>query len=323
MNNPEKKSEQQAREMLESALTPGERLQAYTNGSIAIDFLSKTFFLGLTMDRLILVPYKRSKQSGPVLSIWRENIQSIKLPVFGGRLKVNFGVNELQISISKRQWRRRAKELVETHNQLPQPRPPREPEEMKNRIIQQAQTFHDLGFLRAATEEIEKLQHDPLHAADPETQRITKQFAEERLAVRVGAGLLFVNVGISAVLMGLFALCGLLAESYTTIIFFIPAIIDIMIGINLWKGVSQQWKAWAILRAVFGFLFLGFLFLSQGRIIDFVAQASLSTSIVITLTGKSERYRTWLAVGIYSIGYIGIFVVTFIMNLISGVVQGL
>ncbi len=62
MNNPEKENERQAREMLESALMPGERLQAYTSGAIAVVYFSKTYHIGLTMDRLILVPYKRDKK---------------------------------------------------------------------------------------------------------------------------------------------------------------------------------------------------------------------------------------------------------------------
>ncbi len=231
-------------------------------------------------------------------------------------------MDELQITLRTRYWRRRAKEFTETHTQLPQPKIPREPEELKNRLIQQAQALHDLGFLRAANAEIEKLQRDPTHAADPETQRITHQFAEERLAIRVGAGFLFINVAIAASLMGLFALCGLLSEAPATLLLVLPAIIDVLIGINLWKGTSRQWQGWAVLRAVLGIVFLGIALLGQGQTVDFITQTSYCAAIIIVLTGESSRKRTWLAVGVYSIGYLGVFVLSFIMSFISGVVQG-
>lgn len=317
MNNQENKKEQQARELLESILAPGEKLKAYISGSIAVDFLSKTYHLGLTIDRLVLVPHRRGRQSDRVLSIGRENIQSLKWSGLGGRLIVQLGKDKLQISISKRYWRRRAKDLVDTHNQLPHPKVPLEPEVRKSRIIHQAQSFHDLGFLRTAIAEIEKLQRDPSNAADSEVQQIRQQFNEARLAVRVGAGFLFINTGIGAALIGLITLCGSISEAPGTLMFIVPAAIDIMIGINLWKGTSRQWQAWAVLRAVLGFLFYGIFHLSQGQILDFVLQTTLCASIFIVLTGESNRNRTYLAIGVYGIGYLGLFILSFIIGFIS------
>jgi len=321
MSEQENSNDLQAREVLETTLTPGERLQAYTSGSMTVEFFSKTYHLGLTMDRLILLPHKRGRQSGRVISIQRENIESLKWSGFGGSLRIKFGMDECQISISKRHWRRRAKSLVDLHNQLPQPNILLERDEKKSRIIQQAEAFHDLGFLRSAIAEIEKLQPDPENAVDPEVQRINQQFADERLAVRVGAGFLFINIGISVVLMGLFALCSL-SESLATILLLIPAVIDIMIGINLWKGTSRQWQSWAVLRAVLSIPFYGFIFLSQGQILDFVIQTSLCASILIVLTGDSNRNRTWLAVGVFGIGFLGLVVLSLIAGFIHGFLQG-
>ena len=102
MSDQENKHERQAREMLEASLPPDEKLQAYTSRSFAVDFLSKTYHPGLTIDRHILVPYKRSQQLGPVLSIWQDTFQSLKWSGLGRRLKVKFGRDELQISIRKR-----------------------------------------------------------------------------------------------------------------------------------------------------------------------------------------------------------------------------
>ncbi len=87
---------------------------------------------------------------------------------------------------------------------------------------------------------------------------------------------------------------------------------------SLWRGRARQWETWAILRAVLGFIVFGLIVLVRGAILEFVMQAALCGSLVLVLTGESKRTRTWVAIGIYVIGYVGLLLLSFVIGFLKG-----
>jgi hypothetical protein len=147
-----------------------------------------------------------------------------------------------------------------------------------------------------------------------ESYPVYQELKDQRFSYQVGAGFLLINV-----LAGFFfALLGIISGLPVLPTIFVSAIIDILIGVNLWKGQVQPWAGWALVRAVLGAIIYGILYLGQGLYLDLFAQISFCGAIILVLTGTRDRLRAYTAIGIYTIGFLGIITVSFIYGLISG-----
>jgi hypothetical protein len=304
----ENKKEIDARQQLEAQLEPSEELLAYSGGVIVGIVSTRPIYFGLTVERFILLPLKRGKPSGQALSIWRENISSMRWSGIWDRLKIKLPKGEFSIACGKRYWKKRIKNLVEMHTEAPLPQ--HDDIMMNERRLQQAEVFQELGLIASAQAVSEGVQSSPeIESTIPSPEIL----AEKRLALRVGAGFLFVNVGVLILLSALIAAGGGSLQPNL----FISAIVDIIIGINLWRGQAHQWATWAIVRAVIGFIFFGIISLVQGAILDFLAQTAFCGSLVLVLTGNSNRNRTWVSIGIYVIGYLGVVLASFLVGFLA------
>jgi hypothetical protein len=78
MATKESKNEALTREFLSRQLVDGETLFAFTTGQIR-GATAKYYYIGLTENRIILLPYKRKKPNGQPLSILLTSIQEIKM----------------------------------------------------------------------------------------------------------------------------------------------------------------------------------------------------------------------------------------------------
>ncbi len=215
------------------------------------------------------------------------------------RLRIRLAKDTLDISSAGGYWKKRVEDLVNSHNQVPSPEP--DSTLTSHKQLEQAKTFQDLGLVASAQYAIEKIQFTPPVQVPPEVH-LANEIAEKWLALRVGAGFLLVNVGLT-----LFAIAiiiskhGMLNPGLP-----ISAVIDAAIGVNLWRGHVRQWAALAVFRAGAGLLLFGLMSLSRGDILGFVLQAAFCSSLILVLIGKGNRLKTWTAAGVFAISCLGI-----------------
>lgn len=181
MAQPETQKEQEVRILLEAQLQPEELLLAYTSGK------SHTHYhIGLTAERLLLLPVK-GKQSPPkAITIRREHIKSMKWSRLTGALMVKFNKDELQFKHTG-VWKKRAKALIETYNQTTAPLEGKLNLTTPERL-QQVQDFRRLELLNTAQETLDQaIQLDPSLVTDPAVARVQQRLFEQGLALQVGA----------------------------------------------------------------------------------------------------------------------------------------
>lgn len=304
----EDKKEAEIRQHLEAKLETGEELLAYTSGAISGFLSARSIYLGLTPRRLLLLPLEYGKPSNQASSIWRENITSLKWSGLWSRLKVCFPKDELDIACSGRHWKSLARELIDSHNEAPirQQGVPLTAQEQ----LEQVEAFRKLGLTASAQEMIQKLQLVP-ESETGSVALVLKEVVEKRLALRVGAGFLLINVGL-AILFTAFIIMG---NGRVNPALLISAVIDVAVGINLWKGRAHQWVALAVFRAVLGLGFFGLISLFQGAVLSFIAQAAFCISLVLVLAGKGRRVKTLTAIAVYIIGYLGVLLASVVMEI--------
>ena len=319
----ENRKEMEARQALEPHLAPGEQLLAYASGNV-VGATSQPYYLGLTAERLLMLPLKRGKPSGEPLSLLREVIKSLTGSGWlQYRLQIKAPQDTLTVVCAGR-WVKRAKDLVSRFAAAP-PLPITGPATAAQRSLRQARDFMNLGLLASAQQQFkDAMTAAPSLATDSVAAELQAQLAETRLALRVGAGFCFGNIGVAVVIFALLALLSQtqsLAEVFNFSLIF-SLLIDLYVGLNLWQG-KAQWRGWALARAILGLLFYGFLALSQSDWIGLVTQIAFSGSFIILLTGKSARIRTWLAVGLYVFGYLGITFGLLLFSFIRGLLRAL
>jgi hypothetical protein len=290
----ENKRETEARLALEAVLEPGEELLAFTGGAIAGAFRNEPVRLGLTPQRIILLPWKRREPKGEVIRLWREYVKSIQYSGAWDRLKLRFEGDTLTLQCGNPFWKRRAKELARLHGEMPTV--PQMGAAGKERASQVAVVLQRLGLI-AAAQGVLKGAGPTADATGPHQQYL----AEKRIALRVGAGFLLCNsalLTISAIGLTLLKM----PFSFGTIL---SAVIDVIFGVNLWKGRTEQWTNWAIIRAVLGLALFGVPALVQGQMLEFIGQAAYSSALILVLAGKATRTKTYIAAAIYLVGFLG------------------
>jgi hypothetical protein len=278
--------------------------------------------MGLTTDRLIMLPLKRGQPSGEPLSLLRETIKALTGSGWlQYRLQIKAPQDVLTVVCAGR-WVKRAKDLVSRFEAAP---PPPIASPAAQRSLRQARDFMGLGLLASAQQQFqEAVTAAPALTTDPVAAELQTQLAETRLALRVGAGFSFGNIGVAVVIFSLLALLGQtqsIGEIFNVPLIF-SLLIDFYIGLNLWQG-KAQWRSWALLRAVLGLILYGFIALSQSDWFGLMTQAAFSGSYIILLTGKSARSRTWIAIGLYVFGYLGITFGFLLFSFLQGLLRAL
>jgi hypothetical protein len=154
----------------------------------------------------------------------------------------------------------------------------------------------------------QRIQADPVIGTDPQFLSFGRSVHEFRLAFQVGA--IFYAVEI---LLSLFV-DALLKVSPNIIVLLISTVMTY----NLWIG-KKSWRGYAIFYAIVR-LFIGFyLFTAQipltTKYIIAIEVISFSASVILVLTGWSNRIRTMIASAIYVIGYIGMNVLLIVLRI--------
>lgn len=320
MTEIESRKERETRLALEVHLDADEELLAYTSGDIT-GLTARKHHIGLTAERLILLPLKRGAPSGQMYSIRRESVESLKWSgSLWPRLRIRLPKDNLNLSFRGGNWRRRARELTNVATQA-SPLPLTYSTTTSQRQLQQTRDFQGLGFFASAQHELSKaLEANPALSMDPSVVSLQGQLAEAGLALRVGAGFLFANIGVMILVTALLVILG----EEQPLEFWDSDLIgsllfDLVIGISLWRG-RTQWRPWAILRAVLGFILFGVLTLAEGGFFDLIMQAAISGSLILVLTGESKRSRTWAAIGIYAIGYLGLLGLSVLIGVVGALI---
>lgn len=177
--------------------------------------------------------------------------------------------------------------------------------------LQKADSYQRIGLNSQAQHELWQAQQlDPMIVGDPQFQALyggaaaqSEHDQSRHVAARIGAVMLFVNALINGLLAFVLLALGNAADIGGGAL--IALIVNLIIGINLWRG-KAQWQRNTLAWAAVGLLFWGIRALATHDWPDFVMQAAFSLAIFLLLTGKPARWRNVTAVVIYTVGYLGV-----------------
>lgn len=313
--------EQEIQQVLTAQLEPGEILQAYTIGKISNSngFTTDSYYVGLTPIRLILQRVKGNQLSDKPVSIRRDIIKTVKPPNFlASALQIDLLADPLTVYIRGGDWPKRAKELVE-HFGSGSALPPFDSKTLQ----QQVNDLYKLSLNATAGKVLESaLAVNSALSADPSLLESQAQAKETLWAYRAGGGFLLVTVALNLLLILIVLAFDPALAAQTSLITCVSTLIDVAIGISLIRG-QTRYRAFALFRVVAGFIVFGlFVSLSQGAYMDVLSNAAISTAFVIAVTGQSTRTRTWLAIGIYSVGLM-ILALSFVAAFVTGMMNAL
>ena len=189
--------------------------------------------------------------------------------------------------------------------------------------LQKADSYQRIGLNSQAQHELWQAQQlDPAIVGDPQFQAlyggaVTQSTHDQsrQVAARIGAVMLFIN----ALLNGFFALVlfalgnagGIGAGAL------IALIVNMFIGINLWRG-KAQWQRNTLAWAVLGLLFLGARALVAQEWSDFAMQVAFCLAMFLLLTGTPARWRNVTAIIVYTVGYLGVLGVVILIGFLRG-----
>lgn len=321
MSEKEHKKEASTREFLEPLLAESETLLEFSNGQIR-GATAQYYYIGLTENRIILLPYKRNKPNGPARSILLASIQEIKMA--RQSLKIKLISDATAIFIRGRRWRNRGRKLAETAVSLKH-----SSEHFLNRpshedLLAQSQDFYELGLIKTAQAVLGKENPENfLPTSNSLYSTLQNKIAEKMYSLRAACIILWSTLLIAILSTIIFINpqaatdMGITAEVLLAGFAF-PIAIDGIITYNLWRGHTQGgWVTWALLRAGLGAAFNGISFASEGFYLDFIAQLALAASIILVLTGKPSRTKTHIGAAIYIVGFVGITLLGFLLMRIN------
>lgn len=305
----------EVRQQLEAQLAPGEQLLAYTRGQIPGVLGARTFLLGLTRDRLILLSQKREKAGTQIHTVWRENILNLRWSPLWARFKIGLDQTTLEFAPRGGYWKRHAKHLVELFGKLPDPSQG-SIGHMTQRRLAQARDFNSLGLYSLAQSELRKLESAYSSESRPEIETLSRQLADRRFALRAAAGFLLGNAGLTVLLAGLASVGTGPMDGSQLCSFAFSALIVSYIAMSLWRGRIREGQSWAIIVAVLGVLFAASAYTADGSLLDLIMQLAFSASMLLVLIGQPKRARTLAAIALYTAGFVG----PFLLALFAGVV---
>ena len=126
----ESKAERQARELITPYLAPGETLQHFTWGGTSSTSAAwllfgvigallarrgqKSYFVGLTDQRIILLSAKGLKSTGEISSIPLGDIKGLKYSrgLYSGALNIHLVADQLDVFVDSRPWYPRAQQMA-------------------------------------------------------------------------------------------------------------------------------------------------------------------------------------------------------------------
>ncbi len=271
-----------SREALSAHLAVAEALLAFAAGHLVEE--EQPLLLGFTPERLILLRPGAAPCEAEALTVWREHLYDITWVSRDQALSITLPGDALRVA-------RPEGEPEEAFLALAQQFawscvPARGPDALNQRAMKQAQAFETFGLARSA-QTLRARNAD--RASQDEINRGVE--SEKRIAMRVVAAFSFLNViplTLAYPLMGE-------APPFT---FVISGAIDLLIAFNLWQGRARPWVTWAIIRMALSLVVVVLGALTAGYWGTAVPVGAQCIAVLILLTGRPHRIRTWIGAGI-------------------------
>ena len=182
--------------------------------------------------------------------------------------------------------------------------------------LEKAETYNKLGLDGQVLYELEQAKSlDPYILQEPRCKAFIEESALKvqvtealKTPFRIGAGMLFVN----AVLGAIFLILILTSDGGTDLASgdFIAPIVNLIIGVNLWQ-VKKQWQKYTVWWAALGLVLFGGGALISGDFFSLLTQIGFSGSLILLLAGTPSKVRTYTAVGVFLVMYLGLICLIF------------
>lgn len=182
--------------------------------------------------------------------------------------------------------------------------------------LEKAETYNKLGLDGQVLYELEQAkQLDPYILQEPRYKAFIEESAFKvqvtealKTPFRIGAGMLFVN----AVLGVIFLILILTSGGGTDLASgdFIAPIVSLIIGVNLWQ-IKKQWQKYTVWWAALGLVLFGGGALISGDFFSLLTQIGFSGSLILLLAGTPSKVRTYTAVGVFLVMYLGLICLIF------------
>ena len=188
--------------------------------------------------------------------------------------------------------------------------------------LEKAESYKKLGLKAQVQHELEQAKRiDPYVIYEARYKALIEDSTSEpqvnqvlKTALRIGAGMLFVNALISAGFLILILISG-----DTTGLSggdFAAPIVNVVIGVNLWR-TKAQWQRYTVWWALIGLVIFGLGSLASGDYFSLISQLGFSGSLILLLAGTPTKVRTTVAVVIYLISYVGLLCLIFTLSFLG------
>ena len=191
-------------------------------------------------------------------------------------------------------------------------------------FLDKATTYKKLGLKAQVQHELEQARRvDPYIVQEARYKTLLEDVAAEvkkeealRTPLRVGAGMLFVNAVIGAILLILIFSSGGGADLAGGDL--IAPLVSLIIGVNLWQ-VKPQWQKYTLWWAALGLVIFGGIALATGDFFTLITQLGFSGSLIVLLAGTPTKARTIAAVAIYLVLYLGMICLLFTLSFLGAI----
>lgn len=281
---------------LEKQLIPEEHLLGYTVGNLSEGLGVKRYYVGATSQRMLLLPLEDDKPTNRAFSIRREFITQVRGG--GSALMVELLGDTLSIRMpGALSWVERSKELIANWGTASANLP-----FTSQTLGQQLKDLRHLKLHSTADKVLESaLAANPGLAQDESLSGLQTDTKESLLALRVaGVFLLFID---TLDLIFSLVIMWLVPDATVNLLpVFVSMAIDVFIAVSFLRG-RTQYRIWAIVRATLGFVVFGFFgAIAQEAYLQVAMSAALNGAVILIVTGRSTRARTWAASGLYVLG---------------------
>jgi len=177
--------------------------------------------------------------------------------------------------------------------------------------LEKAENYKKMGLSAQVQYELTEAERlDPDIARHPRftvlrsgvTQQI-QQVAALEVPRRIGATMLFTDVVLGVLILWAVGSAGYAVTAPQSFIF--AVIINVIIGINLWRG-KEGWQRYTVWWAVFAAVVFGGLALADNRPVDLVTQLAFSGSLILLLKDTPSRERVIASIAIFGLGYVAV-----------------
>lgn len=177
--------------------------------------------------------------------------------------------------------------------------------------LDKAATYRKLGLKSQVQHELEQARKvDPYIVQEVRYKTLLEDVAAEvkkgealKTPLRIGAGMLFVDAVIGAIILILILISGGGADLVSGD--FVAPLVSLIVGVNLWQ-VKPQWQKYTVWWAALGLVIFGGSALVTGDFLTLITQIAFSAALLVLLAGTPTKVRTISAVAIYLVLYLGI-----------------